>query len=375
MNTTSRTVLDSLGWGCVLLAMVQLPGALFDSMLRRQIAVPLIIVIVLFAVAAPLLWPFSRRTRPRGWRLIGAAAVAFAIAAALAQAAPMRLAREVTEVDDIGILVPAARRTTECRGQPRRCHEQVINELGFRGAMPQRAQTADALLVAFVGDSHIFGAGVGEQDTVPAVVGRELADMPSVTVVNAGIEGINGGNFPGVIRYLRSRLRPDVIVVLLKDDDLDQQDKFTRWALFRHSFWFRMLSVTNIEPIYETARQAARVWFGQDNAPDLLNRLLDSIAAAAGETKLIVVAAFSDDLQPTFQAWMATHREVAQTSSWQHPEYWSADKIPYDGHWTEAGCRTIAGIVTPLLRTELGSARAGRRNSLTAEAGRGALSN
>lgn len=353
MNATFRSVVEILAWGCALLAAIQLPGAVLDGVIRRAIGLPLISVGVLIAVAALLLRPFSRRTRPRGWRLAGALAAAFAIAATLAQASTLLMTHEVVEVSDIGILVPVpGRRSTECRGQPRRCHEHVLNELGFRGSLPQRA-TADAKLVAFVGDSHIFGSGVGEQDTVPAAVARALSDLqPSVAVVNAGIPGINGGSFPGVIRYVRTRLDPDVIVVLLKDDDLDETDKFTRWDLFRHSFWFRLLSVTNFEPIYETARQVGRLWFGQRGGESLRHHL-DSIAAAASGAKLLVVAAFPDDLQPTFREWMAAHPDVGHVTSWEHPEYWDAERIPSDGHWTEAGCQAIAGIVTPPLRAQL----------------------
>jgi hypothetical protein len=353
VHATFRSVVEIFAWGCALLATIQLPGALLDGVIRRDIGLPLILVGVLSAAAALLLRLVSRRTWPRGWRLAGAFAVAFAIAATLAQASLIRLTREVVEVADIGILVPAPGRSTECRGQPRRCHDIELNELGFRGRLPRRA-TAAAPLVAFIGDSHVFGSGVGDQDTVPAVVALNLSDrQPPVAVVNAGIPGINGGSFPGVIRYVRTRLDPDVIVVLLKDDDLDETDKFTRWELFRRSFWFRMFSVTNFEPIYETVRQIARLWFEHGDESAALRHLLDGIAAATAGAKLVVVAAFGDDLQPTFAEWMAAHPEVVLASSWDHPEFWEAERIPYDGHWTEAGSETIAGIVTPVLRDQL----------------------
>src|SRR4029453_7432661 len=280
-------------------------------------------------------------------------AVACGLAAALAQLASLLVSHGVTEVSDVGILVPAPGRSTECRGRPSRCHELVLNELGFRGSLAGHS-TLDSQLVAFIGDSYVFGSGVGDGDTVPANVARMLADLePPVAVVNAGIPGLNAGSFPGVIRYVRSRLNPDVIVVLLKDDDLDETDKFTRWNRFRHSFWFRLLSVTNFEPIYETARQAVRQWFGRRDERQLLRRQLDSVAAASAGAKLLLIAALTDDLRPVFDAWMDEHPDVSQVSSWKDDRYWQAEKIPHDGHWTEAGCQTIAAMVAPVLRLQV----------------------
>jgi hypothetical protein len=185
-------------------------------------------------------------------------------------------------------------------------------------------------------------------------VARNLADLGlAVSVINTGIAGINGGSFPGVVRYVRSRLDPDLIVVLLKDDDLDATDKFTRWNRFRQSFWFRLMSVTNVETIYETARQVWRQWFGERDERAALRRTLDDIAAASAGAKLLVVAAFGDDLRPTFGEWIAAHPEVGHVAAWEDPRYWQAERIPYDGHWNEAGCATIAAIVTPALRSQL----------------------
>jgi hypothetical protein len=50
---------------------------------------------------------------------------------------------------------------------------------------------------------------------------------------------------------------------------------------------------------------------------------------------------------------------VGYVAAWEDPRYWQAERIPSDGHWTEAGCATIAAIVTPALRAQLAGGAAG----------------
>jgi hypothetical protein len=354
VRSRARSIVEIIAWGALLLALVQLPGAALDSVIRKTVAAPATTAVLLFVAALLGLRWSSPVTPPRRRRALAAVAAAFLLAALEAQiAGVLLLRRDVQTVSDIGILVPAAGLSTQCRGLPRRCHEIVINELGLRGPTPRRS-TSDTRLVAFIGDSYVFGAGVGEDDTVPALLTRRLADLrPPVVVANAGIEGINGGSFPGVIAHVRNRLRPDLIAVFLKDDDLDPTDKFTRWARFRRSFSFRLLYVTNLEPTWETARQLFHHSFGRRDLRVELRRQLDGIAAAASPTPLVVVVALGYDLRETFAAWTAAHPAVGHLASWEHPGFSHAEKIPHDGHWSEAGCATIAALVAPALRREL----------------------
>jgi hypothetical protein len=353
VKSTGRSILEVCAWGCGLLAAIQLPGAILDSVIRGHVAEPLITAVVLMSVAGAILGRRRDYGWPRAGRALAAVAVAFGIAAALTQVQLLALSHDLQEIGDVGILVPAPGRSNECRGQPERCHEQVLNELGLRGSLPAPA-TPGARRVAFVGDSYVFGSGVGEDETVPAFVASMLSDLqPPVAVVNAGIPGLNGGSFPGVIRYVRLRLSPDVIVVLLKDDDLDDTDKFTRWAAFRNSFWFRLLSVTNLEPMFETARQLWRYTFSRSDNGAALRRYLDDIATASQGTRLVILSALTSDLRNAFDEWMAAHRDVVQRSAWDEPRYWEAEKIPHDGHWTVSGCRTIAQIIEPAIRSQL----------------------
>ena len=360
--TAQRLVpaLDALWQGCALLAAIQLPGAIFDYVIRSDVGPPTVLTAAVAVLAALSL--LAHRVTSGTWRTrrrpVAAAAVGFGLAALFAQLAPALMRGVFVEAGPDIILPAPGRRLEDCRGRPQRCHEHVLNELGFRGRLGRR-NAPDDRLVAFIGDSFIFGSGVGDEDTVPAVAARELSELrPPVAVVNAGVEGLAAGNFPRVIRYVRERLNPDVLVVLLKDDDLDDTDMLSRWNRFRRSFWFRLLYVVNVEPAYETARQAWRLMWGQRGNRERLVGDLDAIAAAAAGATLLLVVDLTEELQPEFDAWLAAHPDALSVSSWQHPGFERAERIPDDGHWNESGCREIALMMLPALRASLSVASA-----------------
>src|SRR5690242_15673527 len=66
-----------------------------------------------------------------------------------------------------------------------------INSLGFRGAEISPAKKPGVARVLFLGDSFTFGHGLGETETLPYLVGRELeAKYPGkYEVMNGGVYG------------------------------------------------------------------------------------------------------------------------------------------------------------------------------------------
>lgn len=339
--------------GCLLLALVQLPGALLDYFIRSDIGPPVVLMGLVLAAAAlsGVVDRVAYRRQTMRFRPAAAAAVAVALTAAFAELAPLAMGHAFVEVPDVGVLIPEpGRHNRDCRGEPRRCHDHVLNELGFRGPLAHRP-TPDARLIAVIGDSFIFGSGVGDDDTVPAALARGLADLqPPAAVVNAGIEGLNGGSFAGVIRYVRARLHPDLLVVLFKDDDLDDTDILSRWDRLRRSLVYRMFYVANFEPIIETVRQLWNHWRNPPNRAAVLVDRLNDIAAAAEKTRVLLVADLADDLRPAFDAWLRAHPDVGHLASWDTSAYAQAERIPSDGHWTESGCQTIAALLAPAVR-------------------------
>src|SRR5262245_53985012 len=150
-----RRLIDALCGGCVLLAAVQLPGAALDYVIRSDIGPPVVALGVVLAIACIAL--VAHRAVTGNWRvrtrLLPAAVVAFALAAGFAQLAPVVMSQAFSEVGDLGVLIPTpGRRTRDCRGAPLRCHDHVLNELGFRGTLARRDRPDDRLAV-MIGDS------------------------------------------------------------------------------------------------------------------------------------------------------------------------------------------------------------------------------
>jgi lysophospholipase L1-like esterase len=75
-------------------------------------------------------------------------------------------------------------------GAPPRQVLARINADGFRGPSVPRERSAGVVRIACVGDSHTFGWGVGDGETWPAVLSRELdarVGPGKVEVLNAGV--------------------------------------------------------------------------------------------------------------------------------------------------------------------------------------------
>lgn len=84
-----------------------------------------------------------------------------------------------------------------------------INEDGFRGPRLPRERTAGVARIACVGDSHTFGWGVGDDETWPAVLERELGD---VEVLNAGVNGYDAEQESSFCRRVVLDWRPDLVL-------------------------------------------------------------------------------------------------------------------------------------------------------------------
>jgi hypothetical protein len=327
-------IVDAWIGGCVLLAGIQLPGAVLDFIQRRDVKPPqvwlaavIVVAAISFAVRRVLLGSLRARLQ-----FFAAIPPALVLTGALAELAPVVMSLAVKEVPDLGILVPAQGGPYhDCRGSPRRCTDYTINELGFRGTLTRPA-TPNTRIVAFVGDSFVFGSGVPDDATVPSVVGRALADEhPTATTLNAGIP----------------------IVVLLKDDDLDDTDVLSRWTRFRRSIGYRMLYVANIEPIFEIVRV---VWRQRARDATRVTRLvtgLDKLVESAGDARLVIMAQLSNDVTSAYVDWMRAHPGVRDVRAWEEPRFANAERIPGDGHWTEAGCADVAAVTIPVTRVQL----------------------
>jgi hypothetical protein len=106
-------------------------------------------------------------------------------------------------------------------------HRVAVNALGLRG--PELAPRAPGeVRVLALGDSLVYGQGVGDDDTLPArlaaeLVARDPAGRPW-TVVNAGHRAYATHQELALLEELGERVDPDVVVLFWYWNDLEERD-------------------------------------------------------------------------------------------------------------------------------------------------------
>ncbi|MBI5362477.1 MAG: hypothetical protein HZA53_04805 [Planctomycetes bacterium] len=106
--------------------------------------------------------------------------------------------------------------------------EVSVNALGLRG--PEHADAGeDDARVLVLGDSLVYGQGVGEEDTLPRALERALArragpDARRACVWNGGVRSYNTEQELALLEELLPRVRPNVVVLGWYANDLDRVD-------------------------------------------------------------------------------------------------------------------------------------------------------
>lgn len=91
------------------------------------------------------------------------------------------------------------------------------NPLGYRGAAVAIPKPADTYRIAVLGDSTVFGLGVGAADSFPAQLQQQLArdyGLEHVEVVNAGVPGYNSWHSTVNLALRVLELEPDLIMII-----------------------------------------------------------------------------------------------------------------------------------------------------------------
>lgn len=130
-----------------------------------------------------------------------------------------------------------------------------INEAGFRGPMPK---PDDDFKIAFVGGSTIFGIGMDENRTLPAVLEQRLENMfpeAGISVLNLGFPGYNILEQSREFQRMADELEPDM-VLLAVNDDYSEPSACSGAALPVRNFLRRHVALWNY---FEVAIRDARV--------------------------------------------------------------------------------------------------------------------
>ena len=339
------------------LACLQTPGALIDTLVRHRVGGPMTLVFEIWAAAIVL--ALLRRRLPaidagrtgiarllQRHRFGSAIAAAFLFACALTVIEVPRVGNSRKVIADLELAVELPSRDTMDCNPARGCHLYKVNEFGFRGPAV-RGDEPSTLVIAVVGDSHIYGIGVDEDQTIPAQLERRLrAGGRDARVGNAGIPGVAMVSFPSLIEYAVGVYAPDLVIALIKQDDVDDIDHITRMMSLDRSLLARMLYILNWEIVYEAARQLLRAYLPAIVSRDSFVGWLDDMRRRCAGRKLLLVTDLDDALGASLGDWIEKHAEIGWYSSWDSPDWYAAPRIPGDGHWNGRGNDVIAKTIS-----------------------------
>lgn len=108
------------------------------------------------------------------------------------------------------------------------------DSLGLRGAERSLGRSPGRVRVAVVGDSVVWGYGIPEDDTIPALLER-LAEKQGVGLDawNLGVQAYNTYNERAKYARLAPLLRPDVTIVVVLFNDLQPEAQHFRITSMR----------------------------------------------------------------------------------------------------------------------------------------------
>jgi len=111
-----------------------------------------------------------------------------------------------------------------------------INNHGFRGKDIRENKKPGIPRVMVIGDSFTFGVGAEEDETIPFLIEKYLADEGKKTeVINAGF-----GSYSSILHYLRVkdeylRFKPDIALYLFDFSDLQDDWRYERSLVYDRS--------------------------------------------------------------------------------------------------------------------------------------------
>ncbi len=134
----------------------------------------------------------------------------------------------------IGSPLPERLPILEIQANPRRGWEMVpgehytyqhpvhVNRMGLRGPEIEEKRAGEFRILA-LGDSLVYGQGVGDDDTLPAQLERVLAERDPEhrwTVVNAGHRAYDTRQELALLEELGERIDPDLVILFWYRNDL-----------------------------------------------------------------------------------------------------------------------------------------------------------
>jgi len=168
-------------------------------------------------------------------------------------------------------------------------HFVKLNSLGFRGPEVSAKDKNEYRILA-IGDSHIYGQGVADNELMTTVLQKKLeqSDSPcSYTVTNMGVRAYSTNNELALLKKSGLALDPDHVIVFFFINDFDQVDIASRYSRYANFDWYAFdFSDKPTDKIIQrwklrqlARRSAALMWIydiykGWDSKDNAINKIL-----------------------------------------------------------------------------------------------------
>jgi lysophospholipase L1-like esterase len=168
-------------------------------------------------------------------------------------------------------------------------HFVKLNSLGFRGPEVSAKDKNEYRILA-IGDSHIYGQGVADNELMTTVLQKKLdqSALPcSYTVTNMGVRAYSTNNELALLKKSGLALDPDHVIVFFFINDFDQVDIASRYSRYANFDWYAFdFSDKPTDKIIQrwklrqlARRSAALMWIydiykGWDSKDNAINKIL-----------------------------------------------------------------------------------------------------
>jgi len=231
---------------------------------------------------------------------------------------------------------------------------QDANAMGYRGVEHPR-ERSDRGRIAVIGDSMVYGQGVGASEAIPAYLGEDL----EVESLNFGVPGLSLVDFLRQYEFAAA-WAPDTAVFVLIENDLDasicesvERAGSSARGLYIQRLWFIAKAIGGIALDGLTLDDATRERRAGRVASELgaIRERLDQDGTA------LRIVALGDPVSPSGAGPVDLLADALDALGvrWLDARSWRPDGlevIPWEFHLTPDGNRTAARRIAAWLRAE-----------------------
>ena len=225
------------------------------------------------------------------------------------------------------------------------------NQYGYRGFPYDRQPPAGTFRIAVLGDSFVYGQGVGADCTMPVFMESNLADRKvPVQVLNFGIPGINLAESIAQYEFFAKNWQPHQVLLVISRNDLAEplcdlfESRIHGWILKKVYLYRSLYVLHNIffqeKPTQMTLRQ------NQNRILFFLGELNETVRRSGAQLVVVMLSCPANG--------SALNRAVKEMGIpiLNPGERWWMDRVEViqgEGHFTCLGNRVAAHIISQWL--------------------------